>query len=277
MTNRVKRLTQIQKLDAFINQASTIHNNRYDYSLVVEDVQNGCLMRNYDKVRIICPVHSVFTQKVRYHMDGSHCPDCGNANRGSSRLRNDVFYDKMRMLHPTLDFSEFVYTGNKDKSIVKCPIHGPFEARANDLLGGENRKPTECRACALIKRGGYHNYATIQSAQVDIQQTPGKFYFLKFTNDDTGFVFYKVGITKEKRWQRRFGRGHYSGYDIEPVHIFEATYLECSRVESIALNALYDLSIKDLLPEDFSGRGECFKYSEETYERVFQILNNLSS
>ena len=30
-----------------------------------------------------------------------------------------------------------------------------------------------------------------------------------------------------------------------------------------------DQSFNVILPEDFSGRGECFKYSEETYERVF--------
>ena len=277
MTIRVKRLTQIQKLEAFIEKASAIHNGKYDYALVVEHVHAGNQMRNADKVPILCPIHGVFHQKTRYHLDGSHCPDCGNANRGSSKLRDDVFIDKMRLIHPTLDFSEFVYTGNKDKSIVICHKHGSFLARPNDLLGGENRKPTECRACALIKRGGYHNYATLQSAQVELQQSPGKFYFLKFTNVNTNFVFYKVGITKEKRWERRFGRGAYTDYDIEPIHIFEDTYLECARVESFALIQLYDLSIKELLPDEFQGRGECFEYSEETYERVLKILNNLSS
>ena len=58
----------------FLNKAKLIHNNKYDYSLV--DYVN-----NYTKVKIICPVHGIFEQEPRSHLNNIGCKKCSNENR----------------------------------------------------------------------------------------------------------------------------------------------------------------------------------------------------
>lgn len=269
---------QMQKLEKFLLDSKAKHGDRYDYTLVIEDVMhNGHLMRYSDKVRIICSEHGEFHQVSNYHRDGSHCPDCGNANRGSSNAKAEQFFKAIQSIHPTLDFSKFVYTDNKGKSVVVCPLHGEFLARPNDLLGGPNRKPTECRPCALVKRGGYYNHSTVLSMQIEQQLVSCKFYFLKFTCRDTGFMFYKVGITTQKRWERRFSKSHYDCYDIEPVNIIEDTLYRCTEIESLCVKSLALYSVQHLLPLDFCGRSECFQFNEEVHESVKSLLSDMST
>lgn len=53
-----------------ITEASKIHNNFYDYSLVTQ-VKN-----NKHKIQIICPIHGIFSQSVNNHLRGQNCPKC---------------------------------------------------------------------------------------------------------------------------------------------------------------------------------------------------------
>lgn len=53
----------------FIEKASKIHRNKYDYSLV-----EYC--GNKTKVKIICPTHGVFEQAPNHHLKGVGCPHC---------------------------------------------------------------------------------------------------------------------------------------------------------------------------------------------------------
>lgn len=63
---------KISKQD-FINKASRIHNNKYDYSNI--DFKN---VRN--KIKIICPDHGEFEQIARNHYYHG-CPKCGDIKR----------------------------------------------------------------------------------------------------------------------------------------------------------------------------------------------------
>ena len=56
-------------LEQFILEASKIHNNFYDYSLV--DYKN-----THTKVKIICPTHGEFKQGAKAHVFGAGCPAC---------------------------------------------------------------------------------------------------------------------------------------------------------------------------------------------------------
>ena len=60
-----KKLTTIE----FIDKSKSIHDNKYDYSLV--DYKGGRV-----KVKIICPIHSVFLQEAGSHMVGIGCANC---------------------------------------------------------------------------------------------------------------------------------------------------------------------------------------------------------
>jgi hypothetical protein len=55
--------------EIFINKASNIHDNKYDYSLVK-------YTNHYGKVKIICPVHNIFEQGAGSHLSGIGCPNC---------------------------------------------------------------------------------------------------------------------------------------------------------------------------------------------------------
>lgn len=55
--------------DAFIQKASKKHDNFYDYSLV--DYKGS-----FEKVKIICPKHGVFSQSPASHLHGANCSKC---------------------------------------------------------------------------------------------------------------------------------------------------------------------------------------------------------
>ena len=62
-----KNLTK--KVDEFIEQASKIHSNYYDYSLVV-------YTNTHSYVIVICPKHGKFKQNPSNHLMGQGCPTC---------------------------------------------------------------------------------------------------------------------------------------------------------------------------------------------------------
>ena len=55
--------------DKFVEKATLLHNNRYDYSDVEYTSQT-------DKVTIICPIHGAFEQRPKHHLQGQGCPRC---------------------------------------------------------------------------------------------------------------------------------------------------------------------------------------------------------
>ena len=48
-------------------------------------------------------------------------------------------------MYPHYDFSEFVYSGVRTKSIVICPEHGPFLTHRSSLLMAKEHPCPECR------------------------------------------------------------------------------------------------------------------------------------
>jgi hypothetical protein len=76
----------------FINTASAVHNNKYDYS---KTVYTGIR----DKLLITCPIHGDFTQVASYHTAGNGCQKCGNSKIVSQSL-------------PEFEISEFLSVHN---------------------------------------------------------------------------------------------------------------------------------------------------------------------
>lgn len=71
-----ERLTR----DIFINRAEIIHNNKFDYSLVK-------YKNVHEKVKIICPIHGIFEQIPKVHLEGFGCKNC-NESRGEKEIAN---------------------------------------------------------------------------------------------------------------------------------------------------------------------------------------------
>ncbi len=119
-------------LNKFIEKSQKIHNNKYDYSLV-----------NYinikTKIKIICPIHGVFEQLPKNHLNGQGCADCF----GNKLSSTEDFIRKSIKIHGNkYDYSLVNYKNDKTKVKIICPIHGEFEQMSNIHLQGHG-----CPSC----------------------------------------------------------------------------------------------------------------------------------
>lgn len=122
-------------LNNFIEQAKSIHGDKYDYSLVE-------YVSNYTKVKIICPEHGIFEQKPNSHITGkSGCLICSGKNKSSK----EIFIKKSKKIHDDYyDYSLVEYKNNSTKVKIICPKHGVFEQTPNNHLSNQ-----KCPICKL--------------------------------------------------------------------------------------------------------------------------------
>jgi very-short-patch-repair endonuclease len=120
----------------FIEKSNTIHNNKFDYSLV--EYKN-----NFSKVKIICPIHGEFEQNPKNHMKGFGCVKC----LGEYKLTTDRFIIFSNDIHHNkFDYSLVKYTNMRTKVKIICPIHNIFEQTPNNHLKG-----CGCPTCGNVK------------------------------------------------------------------------------------------------------------------------------
>lgn len=86
----------------FIEDASKIHNNTYNYSKTV-------FTRNRDKVTIICPKHGEFLQEANSHLKGHGCRLC-QAERATKP--DDLKFDRKSYMD---DYNRSYREVNKEK------------------------------------------------------------------------------------------------------------------------------------------------------------------
>lgn len=131
--SRVKKLKQfsgadsplIIKLSEAIDRARKIHGNRYDYSLITDEIWQG----TSSKYKIICPVHGEFEQKFNSHLAGQGCLKCGQERSASAILLGfDGWIRRAKEVHGDIfDYSLVKNTqhfGAKSKIEVVCNICG---------------------------------------------------------------------------------------------------------------------------------------------------------
>lgn len=103
----------------FIDNSKKIHNNKYDYSLVVYKT-------NKNKVKIICPTHGQFEQRPNSHLGGQGCPKCAGYNKTFKELVN-IGNEKHNNKYKYIDEYNGCYI--KYDTVIKiiCPTHGEFK------------------------------------------------------------------------------------------------------------------------------------------------------
>jgi len=111
----------IDKTDAFIRKAKTIHGDKYDYAKVV-------YINNLTKVIINCPNHGEFNQTPNCHLNQSQgCPQCKTIGWGSSKEnwinfteeRSCIFY----IINCYNEEEEFIKMGITSTSVEKRFSH----------------------------------------------------------------------------------------------------------------------------------------------------------
>ena len=124
----------------FIEEASVLHNNKYDYSKVN-------FVDTHTKVCIICPEHGEFWQTPHMHLQGKGCPKCG----GTAKLTTEEFIQKAREIHgDKYDYTKTKYINNSEKVCIICLKHGEFWQKANDHLSGKKGCP-KCKLKSQTK------------------------------------------------------------------------------------------------------------------------------
>jgi len=122
--------------EKFIEDAISIHNNKYDYSLTK-------YVNNNTKVKIICKKHGVFEQVASYHTQGNGCQKCCN----TTKLTKDLFIKKSKEINgDKYDYSLVNYKNNKTKIKLICKYHGVFEQRPDAHISQKQG----CFECALM-------------------------------------------------------------------------------------------------------------------------------
>jgi hypothetical protein len=120
----------------FINDAKSVHGDRYDYSLVE-------YINNNTKVKIICSEHGVFEQTPIKHINGKNkCPNCAKIIVHNKQRKGVVnFINDAKSIHGDIyDYSLVEYVNNRTKVKIICPEHGVFEQTVNNHLAGKGCK-----------------------------------------------------------------------------------------------------------------------------------------
>lgn len=210
--------------EQWIEKAKEVHGDKYDYT-------NTIYTKAKDYVSIVCLVHGVFTQTAQLHTAGHGCPKCSN----NYNYTNAEFIIKANEVHDNkYTYKNCIYSNNKAKIVISCPVHGDFEQTPMNHLQGQG-----CPICNKVStqdfiekaksiHGTKYNYSKVDykghgskitiicSEHGPFEQTPSShlsgsncpscvkngfdptkaaiLYYLKITID-TGKVLYKIGIT----------------------------------------------------------------------------------
>lgn len=114
-------------LDKFINIASEIHDNKYDYSKVN-------LINYTTKVKIICPEHGPFFQLPSKHIYRKQgCPKCNNFTRSNT---NEFIKKAIKIHGKKYNYIDVDYISSNHKVKIICYEHGSFFQSPHGHLKG---------------------------------------------------------------------------------------------------------------------------------------------
>lgn len=157
-------MNKTRPFDEFIRLGKEKHNNKYDYSKVIEYKNRS------SKLCIICPIHGEFFQTVENHLAGG-CRKCADDLHASkSRKTTDEFIKEAQALWgDTYDYSLVEYKSSNHKIKIICKLHGIFEKITKDHIGSNTQGCQKCKPRKHSKMSiDWLNYMKVQDS-VDIQ------------------------------------------------------------------------------------------------------------
>lgn len=219
----------------FTDRATHLHQLKYTY-------EQAIYKNVTTKVDITCPLHGIFRQTPKDHLNGYGCPVCG----GTKKKCNADFIASAKEIHgDKYSYSRVDLKSMNKKVEIVCPDHGNFFQRPADHVNGSG-----CPVCSLMVRGKYslQYFETFPTEK----HAPAMLYLVSV--DDK---FCKIGITKQTIAQR---------FTNKPI----------SEVLTVSMN-LYDAYIKEqeilmqyahqryrtvgVTSRQFAGWTECFPLS----------------
>lgn len=128
------------QLSDFIDKSNKVHNYKYDY-ILIKNIKNI-----KQKIKIICPEHGVFEQRIDGHINGIGCKKCADE---SYIIGVEKFIEKSNNIHRNkYDYSLVYknYINQHSKIKIICPNHGIFEQNASNHTSGNG-----CPVCKESK------------------------------------------------------------------------------------------------------------------------------
>jgi hypothetical protein len=181
---------------SFIEKSAELHNNKYDYSMVVYETA-------IKHVTIICPSHGAFLQTPNKHKSGRGCPTCKLEKLkefalSSSQCRSievgKTYTTKCSVVHDNrYDYSLVEYKDSKTPIDIICLEHGIFQQ-----IPANHKNGNGCPRCA----NNSYKY-----------DKPAITYYLKVVYKD--IIAYKIGITSRAIKER------FSKSDLEKITVLK--------------------------------------------------------
>ncbi len=129
-------------IDHFIEKATSVHGDRYDYSRVE-------FIDRETPVKIGCKKHGFFEQLPRNHVGGSGCPSCAG-----KQITTKDFLKRAKVVHgDRYDYSDVTYVRAHDDISIGCNVHGMFKQKPINHLSGVG-----CPVCGLKNRFDVSNF-----------------------------------------------------------------------------------------------------------------------
>lgn len=176
-----------KKSENFLKEALIKHGDKFEYDLL--DYKNI-----KSKISITCKKHNLkYLQAADSHLSSNGgCKKCKSDSIKNILISNGPsFIDKANMKHGSYySYEKVEYTGNKDRVIITCPVHGDFTQRPNDHLSGSG-----CVKCSVNERC-YYNIPYAERNKELLQSIEGILYILYLENSKKE-RFLKIGISKE--------------------------------------------------------------------------------
>lgn len=128
-------------LDEIVLQFKQVHKSFYEYDLTsYRGVEH--------KIRIKCPYHGWFKQKVSSHKSGSGCRKCSDEKIGDrTRINFEMWIEQSKLTHGNLyDYSKVAWVDQFTPVMIGCDVegHGFFEQSPRDHKRGSGC--TKCNA-----------------------------------------------------------------------------------------------------------------------------------
>lgn len=230
-TDRIRKIHS-KGFDEFVRQSIEVHGNRYKYP--DQEYVNG-----KTHVEIECVDHGVFRQAPECHVLRAHgCPSCANEKKGDT-LRSDTesFIERAKSIHgDKFNYDNVEYVNNHTKVRITCDRGHDFDQQpSNHLMGGG------CNICRYYDFPGTYSLDRA-SESPERYSSDGIFYNIEITNDITGRVFHKIGITTNSVEQRMF-RLKSNGFSFRIISEHEGTIFECLELEDLVLSELKSMDM----------------------------------
>lgn len=243
--------------EMFVEKAISIHGDKYNY----DDFE----YKNFGTKSIIrCAIHGAFLQTPAAHLRGNGCFECGQKSRHDKhRTKLEDFIKKSRKVHGLkFDYSGVRFNRLKDEVRIKCPSHGEFLQVAATHLHG-----SDCPQCVMESCRGFSRSAYVNLCK-EHGDSSSNLYVIKCHDENE--AFYKIGITKESRVDKRFAYGKIP-YEFELISTLNG---EAGFIYDLETQLHRLLRAHKYIPiKDFAGKQECFSKLPSRVSRMLSKLN----